>query len=175
MTSNFRGLKKTRCLNHLAPASWQPSRDGEHTWKWFSSCRNSMILSFQTPGFSLGCCRSLYHPKKVAKNCQVHTFAISFYQLCVSPDFFHQQLAEKFKWKPNERFPEAKEWTHLPHDYWPKPMGASPDLYSKDHSGSRFCSCWETCTRLDVCVLVEYSGFGIGCRVVWGTLTFFVW
>ena len=31
-------------------------------------------------------------------------------------------------------------------------MGASPDLYSKDHSGSRFCSCWETCTRLDVCV-----------------------
>eukprot|EP00434_Breviolum_minutum_P027149 symbB.v1.2.024012.t1/scaffold2242.1/size84735/4 len=24
-----------------------------------------------------------------------------------------------------------REWTHLPHDYWPKPMGASPDLYSK--------------------------------------------
>ncbi|CAL1150411.1 unnamed protein product [Cladocopium goreaui] len=24
-----------------------------------------------------------------------------------------------------------RDWNHLPHDYWPKPMGASPDLYSK--------------------------------------------
>lgn len=27
--------------------------------------------------------------------------------------------------------PCSEDWNHLPHDYWPKPMGASPDLYSK--------------------------------------------
>eukprot|EP00435_Cladocopium_sp_Y103_P048235 s804_g14.t1 len=27
-----------------------------------------------------------------------------------------------------------RDWNHLPHDYWPKPMGASPDLYSKQTS-----------------------------------------
>ena len=41
-----------------------------------------------------------------------------------------------------ESFLLAEDWNQLPHDYWPKPMGASPDLYSKQagalhHNGWR--------------------------------------
>ena len=119
---------------------------------------------------------SLDHPKKVTKNRQVHTFAMSSYQLVYHRIFFNNSYQRNSNENPMN-FPRKlrngliylmitgrNQWVH--HRICIARTIPEVDFVRV----GRRAQDW-----MCVCVLVEYSGFGIGCRDVWCTLTVFFW